>query len=187
MAPPEMELAGNWAGGLALDWHRKFRYGDWRRAACGNPRTALGDLVYELKFGGSSAAASTLGQLLSEAVGSQAIPRCLLIPVPGTPRRGWQPSVMLARVMSGHLAWPICEDVFSKRDCEASTREMPSIAAKRSHLKQNFALLTPPNPGPLGIMLIDDVVSTGVTFEVAIELLASFRTPVYVAAATRGD
>lgn len=182
-----MELAGNWAGGLTLDWHRNYRCGDWRRAACGNPRTALGDLVYELKFGGSSAAASTLGQLLAEAIGSQAIPRCLLIPVPGAPQRGWQPSAMLARVISRHLAWPIQDDVLGKRSCEASTRNMQSIAAKRFHLRQTLALLKPPNPGPLGIMLIDDVVSSGATFEVAIELLTPLRTPVFVAAATRGD
>jgi len=182
-----MELAGNWTGGLVLDWHRRFRNGDWRRTAYGNPRTALGSMVYSLKFGGSVAAALSLGRLLADAVDAQAISRCLLIPVPGTPRRDWQPAAMLAHVMSNLLAWPLQEDVFEKRDCEASTRDMPSIVAKHAYLRQNLALLTPPNPGPLSIMLIDDVVSTGATFNAAIRLLAPLHSPVYVVAATRGD
>lgn len=182
-----MELGGNWTVGLVLDWHRRFRRGDWRRTAYGNPRTALGDLVHDLKFVGSAAAALSLGQLLSEAVDLQAIPPCLLVPVPGTPRRTWQPATMLTRVMSDLLAWPICEDVFSKRDSETSIRGIGLMEAKRTYLRENLALLTPPHPGPLDLMLVDDVVSTGATFEAAIGLLAPLRCRVYVAAATRGD
>lgn len=182
-----MELTGSWTGGLALDWHRKFRRGDWRRRAYGNPRTALGDMVYELKFGGSAAAALSLGQRLAEAVDSQAIPPCLLIPIPGMPRRAWQPAAMLARTMSELLAWPLLEDVFWMRDCEASTRDMSSTEAKYTHLQKNLALLTLPYPEPIGIMLVDDVVSSGATFATAIGLLEPIRYSVYVAAATRAD
>ena len=78
-------------------------------------RTALGELVYQLKYGGKKDAVAAIADVVEEFVrGRWGDEFDVVVPAPPSIVRAFQPLVEIARALATGLAVPLCEDVVKK-------------------------------------------------------------------------
>ncbi len=142
------------------------------RFAYARAATLYGERVREalhaLKFGGKTALAHPLGDLLAEAGGGMVPVKDVdcLVPVPLHPsreaERGFNQSLLLARRVSGHWGVPIEAKVLRR---QRSTRPQFDLDAdeRRANVRGAFGLRRAAAVGKRHVLLIDDVLTTGAT------------------------
>jgi ComF family protein len=147
-------------------------------------------LVHALKFRGHDILAARAGSLMSSSARACGLDRGLdaVVPVPSTARRnrdrGYDPAALLAEEVARRLGVPL-------RPLLTRTREAPprsSVPAAERHRNVRGAFAASPRARGLGLLLVDDVMTTGATaFEAArslrsagapaVDLLVLARTP----------
>ena len=164
---PTFEPRGPWEGSRCEPCRRRRPLFTYARAA-----TLYGDRVREalfcLKFGGKTAMARPLGDLMAEA-GSAMVPVKeidYLVPVPLHPsreaERGFNQSGLLARRLSRR--WGIPVEAKSLRR-ERATRSQTDLGAdeRRQNMQDAFAVTRRGVFTAHHVLLIDDVFTTGAT------------------------
>ena len=123
------------------------------------------DMVHDLKYANIRALAPTLGGLLADYLESQRFSADVLAPVPLHPRRersrGYNQSHLLAREVSRRIQIPMADDRLLR-----SMDTPPQVAMSgREERRQNIdgAFECTGEATGLGVLLIDDVVTTGST------------------------
>jgi ComF family protein len=157
------------AASLAFAEHQSF--GQLRHvAAVTTYETVAKDLVWQLKFQGSQAAAGIMAKQMASLVRADA--RSFVVPVPtATSRvrqRGYDQAKLLARQLAkrrGLLYLDCLRRQGQAHQVGASRRERLSQLATAFRLKSGYNLRDCP------IILVDDVLTTGATLEAAASVL----------------
>lgn len=134
---------------------------------------AARDAVHALKFRGLSAVAPPMAALMAERLHEWSPPVRAIVPVPlaGHRRRqrGYNQSELLAREISRLSAVPVARRALVRRRATPPQVRQPDEWARRRNVAGAFAA-GPARPSG-GILLIDDVVTTGATLDACARVL----------------
>jgi ComF family protein len=134
-------------------------------------RAAL--VVHALKYGGRPALAARLGAELARVAGEGARPE-LVLPVPlhraRERERGYDQAGRLAEALGRVLGVPRLEGALTRARATAPQARR-SGAARRANVRGAFRVREPAALAGRRVLVVDDVITTGATFEACFEAL----------------
>jgi ComF family protein len=168
-----------------------------RAAAYGSYESGLRELIHLLKYGGVRPAASVLGRMLAEAIGTLApgfpADSVAVIPVPlhrtKLRQRGFNQAELIARaamkIRPRGNRLHLCSGVLERRRDTASQIGLTSHQ-RRENLRGAFAVAQPELVKGREVLVVDDVYTTGATVsECARVLRRAGATKVWAATVAR--
>jgi ComF family protein len=167
-----------------------------RAVAYGSYEDGLRELIHLLKYGGVRPSANVLGRMLAEAITSLRAdmpPDSVMIPVPlhrtKFHQRGFNQAELIARVAikirGAESRLHLRTDVFERKRDTASQIGLTGHQ-RRANLRGAFAVTKPEEIKGRGVIVIDDVYTTGATVsECARVLLRAGAGKVWVATVAR--
>jgi ComF family protein len=131
------------------------------------------ELVWRLKYDGARAAAAIMAEMMSKHIETDQ-KQTVIVPVPTTTarirQRGYDQAVLIARELSRLTGVPVISVLVREgraHQVGASRRQ------RQSQLKGAFRAHRPARLHGKQVLLIDDVLTTGATFEAATQTLQS--------------
>lgn len=133
------------------------------------------DAIHDLKYRNLRAAAPCLGRLLARWLESARVPGEVLVPVPLHRRRlrerGYNQSAMLAREVGKATGLPLVEGALLRVRDSVPQVSLSSRQERARNVDGSFRC--GPRMDGAGIILVDDVVTTGSTMSACAEALKS--------------
>ena len=154
------------------------------------PRASCCWFLHLLKYSNLRAIAPALGELLSDILASLEIAADVLVPVPLHHRRlkqrGYNQAHLLAKEVGNRLGVPVAAHALSRlRDTPPQAKSL-SAQERRSNGAGSFRCAEQPAIAGQGVLLVDDVCTTGATLEAcAITLKKAGALSVWGIALTR--
>ncbi len=150
---------------------------------------AARDAVHALKYKGVSALAPVMARPMAELLMEWAPPVQIIVPVPLTGHRsrvrGFNQSQLLARELSRLMGLPVETRAIRRRSSGSPQVGQPDREARRRNVAEAFSPGSRSVEG--GILLIDDVMTTGATLDACTRvLLAGGAGAVYTLTFARG-
>lgn len=185
-----MPIRGTWRQGFVLDYHTvssEFVGHD----EFGNPmfdtkRTAVGELLYQLKYRRNLEALDALVATTIEFVQSWQIDVAAVVPVPPTRMRRFQPVFAIALRLADALGLPIRQDFVRK---VRNTKELKNVFEynERIRLLENAYRVRDQSLRSKAVLLFDDLYRSGATLNAVTRVLYEQAqcSDVYVLALTR--
>lgn len=158
-----------------LKWSRVFRLGKYE--------SPLSDCILQGKYSAWKAILQLLGELLGTRLKGCVPPNSIVVPVPMPPFRRYfrriDHAAEIARTLSKQSGLPMRKVLWRKE----SLPQAAKTASARQKLKKNMIRMKPfANVDGKSVVLVDDVLTTGRTLEVACDILrAAGATSVVVA------
>jgi predicted amidophosphoribosyltransferase len=184
-------LAGNWDKGHVLDKHpissEFLGYDENGRAKFDTKRSEAGEALYQLKYQSDKSKAP----LLAAAIAKDVVPLLgefgMIIPMPASRPRPWQPVTEVARELGKLTGKPVFENLLVRTAQGQQLKDLATKEEKKAVLKDAFKaeeVIT--NDGRWNALLVDDLFDTGASMEEATETLKKYKKvgSVYVAALT---
>ncbi|MFQ5465908.1 MAG: double zinc ribbon domain-containing protein [Thermodesulfobacteriota bacterium] len=143
------------------------------------------DAVHRLKYNGQTNLAPSMAALAVGAIADPvaAVAYDVVMPVPlhvtRLRERGFNPSLLLARVVAGRLGVPIDYDTLQRTRMTGPQVGLPS-AERRRNVKGAFEVATPGAVEGRSVLLVDDVYTTGSTVAECSRALAASGASVHV-------
>lgn len=165
-------LEGNWSAGLAFDLHTvssiylgEDEFGHDRFE---NTRSAMGDLVYRLKYRQDESAVGEIIELLKTVPSIESFD--LIIPVPATKHRALQPVPAIAHALGKQRGVEVREDLLTNKGTK-ELKEVTDPVERERLLKESIALTDASAVAGKKVLLIDDLFRSGSTLMVATDIL----------------
>jgi competence protein ComFC len=160
-------IKGSWTIGYALDFHSSYKGADWNRSN-------VGDLVYRLKY---QSDASVLPALVEHTLSLfSARPEMsqfdIIIPVPSSTRRDFDPVPEFSRALANALNKPM-QTCLIKARATKPQKEMHTLPQKRDNVADAFMLNGDINGKR--ILVVDDLFDSGATLEEITKLLLKYK------------
>lgn len=181
------KIKGKWADGFALDYHTvSSEYiGDdeYGHPQYDTKRTELGELLYRLKYNRDQSVAEMIVTTTVDFVTSKAWPIDLVIPVPPSRKRKFQPVIALAEQVAGRLHKPFSNSAVTKIK---DNPELKNIYDFNDRMEISVgAFQASPEVKGKNVLLFDDLYRSGATMNaVCAQLITSGSVNVYSLALT---
>lgn len=166
-ASPKL-LTGPWKAGFALDVHTVSSelkgYDEWGHEVFDTKRSELGELLFRLKYRSDKTVVRLMVETVVGFIGSQDWGIDLVVPVPPSGQRAFQPVLTLAQAIAKTLGVEYCVD------CVLKVRETPQLknvfdrSERLKLLAGSFAVSKSAIAGKK-ILLFDDLYRSGATLE----------------------
>lgn len=153
-------------------------------------QAAAREAVHALKYGGVSALALTMAGPMAECLEEWGPPVSAVVPVPlvGSRRRlrGYNQAEMLARALARLAGLPVVPRALVRCKASAPQARSPDEATRRANVEGAFAAGSRAVRG--GILLVDDVMTSGATLDAcARALVEAGMGPVFALTFARED
>lgn len=168
-----INLEGKWRKGLAYDIHtlasNYFGTDENGRDKWENTRSAMGELLYKLKYNGKRENLPAIVTLVvSEIKGLETFDA--IVPIPPSKPRGFQPVTELAEELGRRVGVRVMH-ALEKANHDTQLKDMTDIAARRDALQKTMRLKAGMDFSGQKVLLLDDLYRSGATLERAMELL----------------
>jgi competence protein ComFC len=150
-------------------------------AACNYDNDVVKTLIHGLKFRGIKSAVAPLAELLIRHIESMSanldMSSYIVVPIPLSHQRlrerGFNQSALIAERFAKYFALPIRDDLLVRVGQRKAQSETESVAERQKNIQGCFAVKKYAGPGTNagGILLIDDVTTSGATFLEAAQTL----------------
>lgn len=187
-----LHVEGAWRLGWTLDVHTTssvfLGYDQHDRAQFDTTRSALGELLYQLKYNNQMQAASAIATAMAEFFTDKPIVLSrveLVVPVPPSSRRPVQPVTEIASQLAARLHKPWSATAVRKTRETPPLKHMADLEHRREALDGAFEV-DPAQVNGKSVLLVDDLYRSGSTANaVTLSLIAAGAARVYFLAATR--
>lgn len=187
-----MQVEGAWRRGWTLDVHTTssefIGYDHNGRAQFDTTRSALGELVYQLKYRSQSQAADEIAATMAAFLSNKPVTMSridLVVPVPASTARPVQPVTTIAATLAKKLSKPFSKNAIQKTKETPTLKSITDLEERREALDDAFEADRAQLNGK-GILLVDDLYRSGSTANaVTLALIAAGASRVYFVAATR--
>lgn len=171
------ELKGDWNQGFALDVHiiDSTYVGDneYGHPVFDNKRSALGELLFQLKYRNDSAALTQIVDTVSKFLKDSNLDVDLIVPMPpSNSYRRIQPVVEIARKLSTVAEIAVSEKGLLKVKSTPQLKNIYDLAERARILADAFAVTKDETSGKK-VLLIDDLYRSGATMNAAARALNS--------------
>lgn len=183
------KIAGNWDQGYSLDSHtvssKMTGYNAYGHPEYETKRTPMGDLVYRLKYRQDADCIQAIVSTVAEFLKDWNISPDILVSVPPTKPRKWQPVVELAKEISKAAKIPYLEKGVRKVKSTTQLKDGIEYAEKMQELENAFEICRDEIVGRR-VLVFDDLYDSGATMDtIAAELKKCGARRVYVLTLTK--
>ena len=169
-----IDIKGNWHKGLAFDVHTLSStylgvdgagYDRWE-----STRSEMGELVYQLKYRGRKANIEKIADLISKKIkGLETFDA--IIPIPPTNRnRAIQPVMEIAKELGRRKRVKVL-DILEKEKTDKEIKNVDDPKERKALLKKAMKLSGNHDISGKKVLLLDDLYRSGITLQVATDLL----------------
>ena len=189
------EIKANWDRGYVLDKHTRSSVflgnNEQGYPQFDTTRSEVGEALYQLKYKNDKSRATALAQQVASSIVPLFEKVRLIIPMPASKERSWQPVDELAKELGTALGVPVFENILIKSSQQGSSapelKDGGSKDEKLAALSGRFAINDGiSNNGHWNALLLDDLYDTGASMEAACAMLRTYPklARIYVAALT---
>ena len=174
------QLPGEWSAGYALDLHTVSStlvgYNEWGHEVFDTRRSEMGELLYRLKYQSDRAAIRIIVETVVEFVRSKSWEIDLVVPVPPSSQRDFQPVLALAEAVAWALGAGYCDD------CVVKVRETPQLKgifdrSQRVNLLKDAFAVSKNALAAKNVLLFDDLYRSGATLQAISSALITHAAP----------
>jgi competence protein ComFC len=185
-----MRIPGNWRQGYAMDYHtiqsEFLGHDEYGHPRFKTTRSEMGELVYQLKYNTDQSTIGPIVEAVALFLKGRKHALDVIVPVPPSRSRSFQPVLEIAKHLSVSLSVPLCED------CLTKTKETPELKnvydyEARLNLLENAYVADVTKLEGKNVLLFDDLYRSGATLNALTETAYSNgeAANVYVLALTR--
>ncbi len=186
------EIFGAWHAGYVLDKHvRRSEFignNEFGHSMFDTIRTEVGESMYQLKYKDDRSQIPLLAEAFVENLRFKLKTVRLIIPVPPSKHRIFQPLIELAKAVATKMNIPIFEKVLIKNKATPQMKDIAINADKLSKLLEAYSINDEiDNNGCWDALIIDDLYSSGSSLTAATKTLQTYSKirNIYVAAFSR--
>jgi predicted amidophosphoribosyltransferase len=169
-----IDINGNWRKGLAFDVHTlsstylgvdEYGHNHWD-----STRSEMGELVYQLKYRDRKANVEKIVDLISKKIkGLETFDAIIPIP-PSNRHRATQPVIEIAKELGRRKRVKVL-DILEKESTDKEIKNVDDPKERKALLKKAMKLSDDHDISGKKVLLFDDLYRSGVTLEVATDLL----------------
>ncbi|MEE8484841.1 MAG: ComF family protein [Nitrospinota bacterium] len=168
------QIKGQWDDGFALDFHTVSSdfvgYDEYGQKCFDTKRTAIGELLYKLKYGKDQTVVEEIATTAADFVKSKSWLIDLVTAVPPSSRRQFQPVIVLAKRLAEVLRIAFCNDCITKTKNTPALKNVFDFQKRKDILDGVFQVNYNKAKGK-NVLLVDDLYRSGATMnEVSSEL-----------------
>lgn len=185
-------IFGAWHVGYVLDKHVKssdfLGNNQFGHPMFDTIRTEVGESMYQLKYKGDRSQIPLLAETFIENLKSKFSSVGLIIPVPPSKHRTFQPLIELAKAVAKKMDITIFEKILIKNIETPQMKDISNNKDKLSRLLESFSINDEiDNDGCWDALIIDDLYSSGSSLNAATKTLKTYSkvNNIYVTAFTR--
>lgn len=185
-----MKIPGGWRQGYVLDYHTLgsdfLGYDDLGRPQFDTKRTELGEILYRLKYKSDRSVIATIVETAVNFIETWNPGISVILPVPASKPRAYQPVLEIARNLSTRLTIPIRDDCIVK---VKKTPELKNIYDYHTRLEllEDAHRVQEASLNGENVLLFDDLYRSGATLNAITDVLYSKgeATNIFALALTR--
>lgn len=163
-----IRIPGNWQQGFALDYHTLHSHfvghDEFGHPIFDTERSEIGELLYKLKYKSDRSAADEIVEAAAGFVLQWKIKPDLIVPVPPSKRRNFQPILLLAHGLAAKLKVPLCLDCVTKVKGTPEVKNIYEYDKRIAALENAFNVKKSKVQGQT-ILLFDDLFRSGATMD----------------------
>ena len=161
-----IKIIGDWDEGFALDSHvvnsRFIGYDEHGHTRWDTVRTVLGELLYQLKYGGDKSALEPIVSAVITFLESRKWQVDVVVPVPPSIARPFQPVAALAENLAKALKIESCQNCVKKIKNTPGLKNVSDFNERRKLLDGAFEVNRPMIQGKR-VLLLDDLYDSSAT------------------------
>lgn len=190
MKTSPIRIPGNWRQGFALDYHTLHSqfvgHDEFGHPIFDTQRSEIGELLYRLKYKADRSVAGEMAEAAAGFVRRWKIEPDLILPVPPSKRRSFQPILLLANELAAKLRVPMCSDCVTKFKSTPEVKNIYEYDKRVAALENAFNIKKSKVQGRI-VLLFDDLFRSGATMDALTKTLIEKGevVDVYALAVTR--
>lgn len=184
-----MRIPGRWRQGYVLDYHTLssefLGYDEFGHAVFDTKRSDIGELLYKLKYRSDKTVLDAIVDATVKFIGSWKPNVSIIVPVPASKSRVFQPVTEIPKALSNRLSIPCCEDCIIKSKATPELKDIYDYNERVRLLETAFTINKPFKD--ISVLLFDDLYRSGATLNAITEVLydKGQASHVYALALTR--